>query len=483
MKKSKKIVALLLATVMIGSLFTGCGKNNEANDKNDTKETNKTEDTTTTDDASTDTTADADTTTEKVDSIYFLNFKPEIAEVYEKIAKDYEAETGIKVKVNTAAAGTYETTLKSEIAKKDAPTIFQINGPVGFQNWKDYSADLKDSELYSHLTDKSLAVTEGEGVYGVPYAVEGYGIIYNNAIMDKYFALTDRATTVASMAEINNFATLKAVVEDMQARKADLGIEGVFASTSMAAGEQWRWQTHLANLPLYYEFKDNTAFDNTVLAGLAANEIEFKYAENYKNVYDLYTNNSCVEKGLLGAKTVNDSMADFALGKAAMVQNGNWAWSQISSVDGNTVNENDIKFMPIYTGVAGEETQGLCVGTENYFAINSQVSEAKQQASMDFLNWLFTSDTGKAYVTNDLGFIAPFDSFTDAEKPSDPLSKEVLAWMEKDTTSVVWTFAAFPSEDFKNAFGDALLEYVQGGMEWDQVVTVVTDSWKSERSK
>lgn len=480
MKKSKKVVALLLATVMIGSLFTGCGKNNEANDKDSTKD--KTEETTTADDGSTDTT-DADTSTEKVDSIYFLNFKPEIAEVYEKIAKDYEAETGIKVKVNTAAAGTYETTLKSEIAKKDAPTIFQINGPVGYQNWKDYSADLKDSELYSHLTDKSLAVTEGEGVYGIPYAVEGYGIIYNNAIMEKYFALTDRATTVASMAEINNFATLKAVVEDMQARKADLGIDGVFASTSMAAGEQWRWQTHLANLPLYYEFKDNTSFDNSVLAGLAANEIEFKYAENFKNVFDLYTNNSCVEKGLLGAKTVNDSMADFALGKCAMVQNGNWAWSQISSVDGNTVNENDIKFLPIYTGVAGEETQGLCVGTENYFAINSQVSEAKQKASMDFLNWLFTSDTGKAYVTNDLGFIAPFDSFTDAEKPSDPLSKEVLAWMEKDTTSVVWTFAAFPSEDFKNAFGDALLEYVQGGMDWDQVVTVVKDSWKSERAK
>lgn len=477
MKKSKKIVALLLATVMIGSVFTGCGKKNNENDKTNTNDTTKTEDTSSTD------TANTDTSTEKVDSIYFLNFKPEIAEVYEKIAKDYEAETGIKVKVNTAAAGTYETTLKSEIAKKDAPTIFQINGPVGYQNWKDYSADMKDSELYSHLTDKSLAVTEGEGVYGVPYAVEGYGIIYNNAIMDKYFALTDRATTVASMAEVNNFTTLKAVVEDMQARKADLGIDGVFASTSMAAGEQWRWQTHLANLPLYYEFKDNTAFDNTVLAGLAANEIEFKYAENFKNVFDLYTNNSCVEKGLLGAKTVNDSMADFALGKCAMVQNGNWAWSQISSVDGNTVSENDIKFMPIYTGVAGEETQGLCVGTENYFAINSQVSEAKQKASMDFLNWLFTSDTGKAYVTNDLGFIAPFDSFTDAEKPSDPLSKEVLAWMEKDTTSVVWTFAAFPSEDFKNAFGDALLEYVQGGLDWDQVVTVVKESWKSERAK
>src|SRR5690606_23257512 len=103
-------------------------------------------------------------------------------------------------------------------------------------------------------SDPSLAVTKDDGVYGIPYVVEGYGIIYNDAIMQKYFALTDRATTVTSMDEVNNFETLKAVVEDMTAKKDELGIAGVFASTSLAAGEQWRWQTHLANFPLYYEF-------------------------------------------------------------------------------------------------------------------------------------------------------------------------------------------------------------------------------------
>ena len=450
------MLGLVLVSTMVMGLVTACG--------------NKTENT--------------NSASGKGGEIYFLNFKPEIAETYEKIAKDYEAETGVKVKVVTAAAGTYETKLKSEIAKSDAPTIFQMNGPVGYEAWKNYTADLKDTKLYSYLTNKTLAVTSGEGVYGIPYVVEGYGIIYNEAIMKKYFALADKAVTISSTAEINNYATLKAVVEDMTAKKEQLAIKGVFSSTSLGAGEQWRWQTHLANIPLYYEFKENTKFDNTILAGLDSKEISFKYGDNFKNIFDLYINNSVSKGALLGSKTVTDSMAEFALGQSAMVQNGNWGWGQINEVDGNVVKAEDIKFMPIYTGVKGEEQQGLAIGTENYFAINSKVSDEKQKASIAFLEWLFSSEKGKSYVTNDLGFISPFNTFKDNEKPADPLAKEVLAWMEKkDVQSIPWTFAAFPSEEFKNYFGDALLEYAQGKKTWDEVATIVKDSWKSEKTK
>ena len=464
--KIKKLLAIAITTTLVASAFVGCGSKEKTDDATGDSTSNKT--------ASSD-----------AQEIYFLNFKPEIADVYKKIAEDYEEETGVKVKVETAASGTYEQTLKSEIAKKDAPTIFQINGPVGYQSWKDYCLDLKDTELYGHLLDKSLAVTSGDGVYGIPYAVEGYGIIYNDEIMQKYFALENKATDVKSMEDINNFDTLKAVTEDMEANKDKLEIEGVFASTSMAAGNAWRWETHLANLPLYYEFKDKAGENGDVLqAGLDSDTIDFKYNENFKNIYDLYTNNSVSEKGVLGNKSVDDSMAEFALGDCAMVQNGNWAWSQINGIDGNTVKEENIKFLPIYTGMDGEENQGLCIGTENYLAINSQVSEEKQQASIDFINWLFTSDTGKAYVTGDLGFIAPFDTFSDNEKPADPLSKEVINWMEKDNLETVkWTFQAFPSQNFKDAFAGALLEYVQGTQDWDYVVQTVKDSWNTEKAQ
>lgn len=420
--------------------------------------------------------------TSSVEEIYYLNFKPEISDKYKAIAEKYEEETGIKVKVQTAASGEYEKTLSTQMGNPDtAPSIFQINGPVGYQNWKDYCADLSGTELYDLLSDKSLAVTSGEGVYGVPYAVEGYGIIYNNAIMEKYFSSDKKKTEYKSMDEINSFDKLKAVVEDMTKIKGDLGIKGVFGSTSLKTGEDWRWQTHLMNLPVYYEFKSEGS--SSTMNALDATELQFTYADNFKNIFDLYINNSCTEKNKLGSKSVEESMNEFAIGDVAMVQNGNWAWSQISEVKGNVVAEEDIKFLPIYTGVEGEETQGLCVGTENYFAINSEADEAVQQASIDFLEWLFTSEYGKKAVVEELGFIAPFTSFTDDEKPSDPLAKEVLNWMSKDgVTSVEWTFNGMPSEQWKADLGADLLEYVQAQKEWDALVTETKDGWATEVS-
>lgn len=455
MKVSKRVLACILAGCMSATALVGCGGSESSNKP-----------------------GSSDVDTSGVKSIYFLNFKPEIAEKYEAIAAKYKEETGIEVKVKTAASGEYEKQLTSEIAKSEPPTIFQINGPVGYQNWKEYCADMSGSKIYDLLSDKSLAVKDGDGVYGVPYAVEGYGIIYNDEIMQKYFALD--GAKAKSVDEIKSFDTLKLVVEDMTAKKADLGIDGVFGSTSLKAGDDWRWQTHLMNVPLYYEF--NTGSGSPITNCLESKTLEFKYADNYKNIFDLYTNNSCTEKTLLGGKTVDESMAEFATGKCAMIQNGNWAWGQVKDADGNKVKEENIKFLPIYTGTDKEDAQGLCVGTENFFAINNQVDEATQKASLDFLEWLFTSDYGKGQVAKKLGFIAPFTSFKEDEKPSDPLAKEVLSWMEKDgVTSVVWTFAGIPSEEWKKNFGAGLLEYVQGSKDWNKVVDDAKADWTAQR--
>ncbi len=412
-------------------------------------------------------------------SVYFLNFKPELATAYNEIVAAYEKETGIKVKVTTAAANQYEQTLKSEIAKTDAPSIFQINGPVGYNEWKDYCADLSDTKIYNILADKSLAITQDGGVYGIPYVIEGYGIIYNDAIMKKYFSLKDKASKLSSAEEIKNFEELEIVVKDMTAHLSDLGIEGVFGSTSMASGENWRWTTHLANLPLYYEFKNE---ENPTSAFLKADKIDFKNDTEFKQILDLYLENSITPKNLLGSKSVADSMAEFALSKVAMIQNGNWAWSQISEVEGNTVKAEDIKFLPIYIGADGEENQGLCIGTENYFAINKNLPAEQQKASADFLYWLFSSSTGKKLVYEKLGFITPFSTFSENEQPSDPLGRQVARDIKDSSTKTVpWVFTAMPGENFKKDFGDSLLDYVQGNKEFSEVSKIFKSSYERER--
>lgn len=412
--------------------------------------------------------------------VYFLNFKPEIAAVYtDVVAPAFEAETGIKLKVVTAASNQYAQTLKSEMATSNPPVIFQTNGPVGLQGSASDVAPLENTQFYGMLADKSMALSINGHVAAIPYAVEGYGIIYNQAIMDKYFALP--GAKVSSMDQITDFPTLKAVVEDMTAKKDQLGIRGVFASTSMAPGSDWRWQTHLFNVPMYQEFADKSSPADATLTGLAAKTFDFAYGDQYKQLFDLYLDNSTTARGLLGSKGDADSMAEFALGQAAMVQNGNWGASQILGVPGNKVADADIKFLPLYMGLPGEENYGLCVGTENYLSFNKNASAEAQANADKFLTWLFSSDTGKKIVKEQLGFITPFNTFSESEMPSDPLAKEVVVWMNKDgVTSIPWTFSAIPSEQWKSDFGGALLQYIQGSRDWASAVKTAQDSWAKE---
>lgn len=467
----KKMLSALCSVVMLASLLAGCGSASGGTASDGAASDGAAAATDEAQSGGADS-ASGEAAAAGEGRVYYLNFKPEVEEVWNEVAAAYTEETGVPVTVLTAASGTYEEVLRSEIAKSEPVTLFQINGPVGYQSWKDFCLDLSGTDIYNALSDKGIAITgEDGGVYGIPYTVESYGIIYNKAIMDAYFALD--GAKAASMDEINNFAKLKEVVEDMQARKDELGIQGVFASTSLLPGEDWRWQTHLANLPVYYELKDKGISDT--------DKLEFTHSENMKNIFDLYINNSTCAPGLLGSKAVTDSMAEFALGQAAMVQNGNWAWSQIAEVEGNTVTEENIKFLPIYTGESGEENQGLCTGTENFWCVNSQASEADQKATIDFINWLVTSEKGKDYMVNALGNAAPFNTFSDDEKPSDPLAKEMFAWMENGKNSVTWNFTIFPSQAFKDDFGAALLQYAGGAMSWDEVTDYVVERWAQEK--
>jgi raffinose/stachyose/melibiose transport system substrate-binding protein len=348
---------------------------------------------------------------------------------------------------------------------------------MGYAAQKSYTADLSDTEIYKRLSNKSIAITDGESVAAIPFVIEGYGIIVNTEIMERYFAT--EGAKAASMAEIVGFDKLKEVVEDMQSKREALGINGVFASTSLMPGQDWRWQTHLANVALYYEWKDA---DVNLSDAKATETITFKYGGNFRQLFDLYLQNSTIPPTMAGFKSVEDSMREFALGQAAMVQNGNWSYSQIISVPDAVTEAGDISFLPLYIGVAGEETQGLCIGTENFFCINKKASDADRRASLDFLNWLFASEEGKNHVVNNLGFIAPFDGFS-GERPGDPLGEQVLEWDAKSgAENIPWNFTLFPSQKFKDDFGADLLLYAQGQKDWDEVAEDMRAYWVRERA-
>ena len=398
-------------------------------------------------------------------AVYYLNFKPEQDAAWKKLAKQYTQQTGTKVTVVTAASGQYEDTLSAEIVKSNAPTLFQVNGPVGLAGWKDYCYDLTDTALVQALSDKDFTLTDDGRVLAVSYVLETYGLLYNKTLLERYFAL--EGAKITSLDQVNNFASFQVLAEDLQARKEELGIEGAFTSAGMDASSDWRFKTHLANLPLYYEFQQTGDF--------APATVEGKYLREYRQIWDLYLNNATCPPTAIGAKTAEDALNEFNNGKAVFYQNGTWAWGEEMKTK---LGEEQVGMMPVYIGADGEEAQGLCTGSENYWCVNKNASEADRTATLAFLEWLVTSAEGASALA-EMGFVTPFKNAVPA---TDPLNRIAEGYLSSGRKAVAWCFTAIPSDTWKDGVGAALLAYAQGGQTdalWQRVETAFTDGWKS----
>ena len=435
----KKLAVLGLTATMVMSLCAGCGGKETSGGK----------------DASGD-----------KGSVYYLNFKPEADAQWQELAKIYEEETGVEVTVVTAASGQYETTLKSEMGKSECPTLFQVNGPVGLASWKDYCADLSDTEVYKQLTSEDFALKDGDKVAGIGYVIESYGIICNKKLL---------AEAGYSMDDIKNFADLKKVAEDITARRDELGFDA-FTSAGMDGSSDWRFKTHLANLPVYYEYQADGINNTKAIKGT--------YLDNYRQIWDLYINNSTTDPKQLSVKTGDDAVAEFVAEKAVFYQNGTWAYSDISSVG-----DENLGMLPIYIGVDGEENQGLCTGTENYWCVNAKASEADIKATEDFMAWLATDDTALKAIcgsqgampsgADGMGFVTPFKKNLESDNLLVNIASQYVA---DGKTPVSWNFTTMPSETWKNEVGSALTVYAsdQTDANWDLVKKAFVEGWATE---
>ena len=434
----KKIIALVLCLVMVFALCA-CGESNTAT-----------------------TAPAADTATEApaeepaaAGSVYYLNFKPEQKDQWEALAASYTEQTGIPVTVRTAASGTYEETLSAEMAKSEAPTLFQVNGPVGLASWKDYCYDLSGSALYGELTNDSFALKDGDQVLGIAYVIESYGLITNKTLLEKAGYSVD---------DIKSFDDLKKVAEDITARKDELGF-AAFSSAGMDGSSDWRFKTHLANLPIYFEYQKDGITSTPAIKGT--------YLDNYKNIFDLYINNSTCDPAELSSKTGDDSRNEFLNSQAVFFQNGSWEYGNLSG----TFTDDELAMIPIYIGVGDEANQGLCTGTENFWCVNKDASEEDIQATLDFLYWCVTSDEGTNALANEMNFVIPFKK---AVESSNLFVKQDTEYTAAGKTPVSWNFTTMPSEEWKNGVGSALTAYAAGTGDWDGVVTAFVDGWASE---
>ena len=420
--------------------------------------------------------------------VIFFNFKPEGKDIWVDVANEYKkTHPGADIDVKTPQSNSYEDELRDAVKNNpDAmPTLFQINGPVGYAKWKDYTADLSNSPLYKQLSNQKLAIKDNNKPVAVPYVTENYGLIYNKALLARYADLHNSKLEPEENGksfedQITTFGKLKEVADDLQKRKDELGIDGAFASAGFDLSSDWRFKTHLANMPLYYQFKDDGVKGQP-------QSINDKYVDNFRKIFDLYISDSTTPVSQLSTKTGEDAVYEFALGKAVFYQNGTWAWGDLSKAG---IKPDDVGMLPIYIGAPGEENHGLAAGSENYWCINEKASYANKRATEDFLNWLLTTDYGKKALAEKMGFVTPFEGFSKI-KVDNPLNQAAVEYANKEGKKPVkWVFVTMPSNGWKNDVGSDLLTYAQAtkdgmtsiGAEkaWDTLKKAFVEGWAKE---
>ena len=435
----KKLFALLLTLAMVLSL-AACGGTEEAPATNE--ETN----------------TEAPAAAEETGSVYYLNFKPEFDEALQGLAKTYTEKTGVEVKVVTAASGTYSDTLTAEMAKDEAPTVFNIGNMSGLKDWDEYAIDLSGTALAGELnTDGFNLYNEAGELKAMGHCFESFGIIVNVDLLK---------TAGYELSDITNFETLKAVADDIHARAGELGFDA-FSAAGLDGSSSWRFSGHLVNMPLFYEFRDDGVVEQPATVTGA-------YLDNFRNIWDLYITDTSADPKTLSTSTGDESKAMFTEGKAVFYQNGSWEYASLTEA-GMT----NLAMIPIYCGVAGEEKAGLCSGTENCWAVNSQVSEADQKATLDFLYWLVTDAEAAQVVVDQLGAI-PFKSAPESANGFLADGNELAA---NGNYTVKWDFNHTPNVDsFRATLVTALTAYSSDPTDanWANVVAAYVDGWAIE---
>lgn len=388
-----------------------------------------------------------------------FQFKVEFKDAFEKAANDFmAANKGVKIKIQTVGGGEdYGAALKAKFNSGEEPAIFNIGGPQDVQTWKSKIADITNTKIAQAALEGTLkGVTVDGKVFGAPYNIEGYGLIFNKTVFRK--AGIDPAS-------INSFAKLEEAVKTIDSKKKDLGLEAVFA---LPAKETWVTGLHMANMFFSPEF------DGDVLKTFAAKNIEFKYADAFKKILDLQNKYSKQPTASLDYSTQVEKL--FSTGKVAMIQQGNWAYGSIAGID-KKLAEESIGMLPY--PVPGFKEDCYPVGVPMYWTINNGKPEEVKKVAADFLEWLYLSDAGKKIVVEQFKFIPAYKGYSN-DSVSDPLGKQLLAAASAGKT-INWVFMGFPDGWGMQKLGADIQNYVNGKMDWNKVVENAKKTWADAR--
>ncbi|MDQ0297946.1 raffinose/stachyose/melibiose transport system substrate-binding protein [Salibacterium salarium] len=387
-----------------------------------------------------------------------FQFKVEFKDQFEELVSMYEEENpDVEINVKTVGGGNdYGASLKSSMSSGEEPDIFNIGGPTDVDEYEKYLADVSDTEAADAALDGTLSsVTRNDETLGLPFNQEGYGLLYNKQVFEDAGINAD---------DIETHEDLEEAVQTLDNQKEELGIEAPFA---FPAKEKWVMGNHLANTFLADEF------NHDVMETYESDTVQFEMGDQMKRFLDLQNEYSI--QPTLNLDYSQQVEEHFSLGNVAMIQQGNWVYNTIESMDPEFAEEN-VGLLPI--PVEGYEGT-IPVGVPNYWVVNKQSEDEVVEASKNFLDWMYTSETGKQFVTDEFKFVPAYEGYEDLEI-ADPISQEIYNYASEGNTQG-WVFLGAPTAWTEDALGVAMQEYIAGDITWDEVEEKATSAWEESR--
>lgn len=309
--------------------------------------------------------------------VLYLNCQPEANEAWQKLAATYSDIFGVEVTVRTITTEDCAATVRAALSWEDAPTAFHIHNSADLAQLKEDCLDLTGSAVLGQMITGSFNLTDGGSVKAICYSYDAFGLMVNTELL---------TAAGYELADITDYATLKAAAEDIHSRREELGFD---AFAAFAEDGSTAWQ--LAELAQFYQGKDED--------GMSL----------FRRILDLYAQNSSGQT----ARSASDAgVAQFAQGQAVFCQHSAAIYDTLLAEPYN-MNSNQLAMIPIYCGAENEANAALCCAPRSYWAVNSQASAADRQATLDFLNWVVTSEYGISVLQEQFGGV-PFKAATAA---------------------------------------------------------------------
>ncbi|MBB3110727.1 raffinose/stachyose/melibiose transport system substrate-binding protein [Paenibacillus phyllosphaerae] len=433
--KKKGITMLMAAALMV--TLAGCGNSNNGGNTETNNAGTAGNATTTTENATTDNKPAEPEKKEDV-TIKVFQFKVEIADALQKLAEAYEAETGVKVEIETHGGGEdYSALLKAELAAGEEPEIFNSSGWAGFDPYVDRATDLSGESWAKDLVEASKAQISRDGkLLGMPMNLEAYGFTYNKDLFAKA-GITALPQTIDE---------LEAAVKKLQ----DAGITP-FALTS----EWWSMGIHTMNISLA-NHDDPAAFIEDVKAGKATFKDD-PIMKDWLRLVDIMFANG--QKNAL-TTDYNTQVAEFAAGKYAIIQHGNWIQGMVDEVNP----EMNLGMMPVPL----KAQPYAFTGVPNNWIVNNK--SAHPEEAKKFLEWMVTSETGQKFIATDFKFIPAVSTITPDTAAIGKIGGDFATFSQEHPEQVKgWNWDRFP-DGITQQWGSAMQEYLGKQITGDQLL-------------